>query len=69
MINGVVTDEKGEPIIGANIMVKGCTNGTVTDLDGKFVIQASPGDILEISYIGYNPLQIKAGTKLPSPSK
>lgn len=62
-INGVVTDEKGEPIIGANIMVKGTTNGTVTDLDGKFVIQASPGDILEISYIGYNPLQIKAGTQ------
>lgn len=44
-------------------MVKGTTNGTVTDLDGKFVIQASPGDILEISYIGYNPLQIKAGTQ------
>ncbi len=62
-INGVVTDEKGEPIIGANVMVKGTTNGTVTDLDGKFVIQASPGDILEISYIGYNPLQIKAGTQ------
>lgn len=62
-ISGTVTDEKGEPIIGANIMVKGTTNGTVTDLDGKFTLQATPGDILEISYIGYNPLQIKAGTQ------
>ena len=44
-------------------MVKGTTNGTVTDLDGKFTLQATPGDILEISYIGYNPLQIKAGTQ------
>lgn len=41
LVQGVVTDENGEPIIGANVVEKGTTNGTVTDLDGKFTIEVS----------------------------
>lgn len=52
-LTGRVTDAKGEPIIGANVMVKGTANGTVTDIDGNFSIEAAPGDRLQISYIGY----------------
>ncbi|OUO55036.1 hypothetical protein B5F77_02255 [Parabacteroides sp. An277] len=52
-IKGTVTDSNGIPIIGANVMVKGTTNGTITDLDGNFSLEVSEGDVLEISYIGY----------------
>lgn len=55
-ITGVVTDKKlNEPIIGASVVVKGTTNGTVTDLDGKFTIQASKSSVLIVSFIGYTP--------------
>ena len=55
-ITGVVTDKKlKEPIIGASVIVKGTTNGTVTDLDGKFTIQASKSSVLIVSFIGYTP--------------
>ena len=58
-IKGIVTDKKAnEPIIGASVMVKGSSNGTVTDLDGNFSLQASKGDVLVISYIGYVPQEI-----------
>lgn len=53
-INGVVKDKNGEPIIGANVVVKGTTNGTITDMDGKYTLNdVSDKDILTISYIGY----------------
>ncbi len=52
-VNGSVKDSKGEPIIGANILLKGTSSGTVTDFDGKFVVQASGNSVLSISYIGY----------------
>lgn len=52
-ISGVVTDDKGEPVIGANVVVKGTTNGTITDLDGNFSLEAPDGSTLTISYIGY----------------
>ena len=52
-IKGVVKDASGEPIIGANILVEGTTNGTVTDLDGNFTLNVSKGAILKITYIGY----------------
>ena len=52
-MQGVVTDENGEPIIGANVVEKGTTNGTVTDLDGKFTMEVSENGVLQISYIGY----------------
>lgn len=60
-VTGVVTDEKGEPIIGANIVEKGTTNGAITDLDGKYSLTISSGSILQISYIGYNSQEIKSG--------
>ena len=54
-VTGVVVDEKDEPIIGANVTVKGTSKGTITDLDGKFVISApTNAKLLEVSFIGYN---------------
>lgn len=61
VITGVIVDQSGEPIIGANVVEKGTTNGTVTDIDGKYSIRASEGTILLVSYIGYNPIEIKVG--------
>lgn len=53
-VTGVVTDSKGEPIIGANVVEKGTTNGTVTDLDGNFSLDIVDQSLLQISYIGFN---------------
>lgn len=53
MITGTVLDASGVPVIGANVMVKGSLNGTITDVDGKFTLEVAEGSILEISYIGY----------------
>lgn len=53
-ITGTVTDaESGEPLIGANILVKGTSLGNVTDIDGTYSIQANTGDVLVFSYTGY----------------
>lgn len=52
-ISGTVTDENGEPIIGANVVQEGTTNGNITNLDGGFVLNISPGSNLEVSYIGF----------------
>ena len=52
-ITGTVKDATGMEVIGANVIVKGTTNGVITDLDGKFSLEAAPGSIIEISYIGY----------------
>ncbi len=52
-INGTITEASGVPIIGANVVVKGSTTGTVTDIDGNFSLEVSQGSSLEISYIGY----------------
>ena len=49
-VSGVIVDENGEPVIGANIVIKGTTNGTVTDLNGKYAIEAGNDDILLVSY-------------------
>ena len=54
-ISGHVKDETGEGVIGASVMVKGTSNGTVTDFDGNFSLQCQPGATLVFSYIGYNP--------------
>jgi TonB-linked SusC/RagA family outer membrane protein len=56
---GRVTDENGEPIIGATVKVKGSSQGTITDLNGEFSINTLRGSILEISYIGYNSRNIR----------
>ncbi len=52
-VKGVIVDENGEPIVGANVLEDGTTNGTITDLDGNFTLDVSPNAKLKISYIGY----------------
>ncbi|WP_455592261.1 SusC/RagA family TonB-linked outer membrane protein [Bacteroides sp.] len=61
-VTGIVKDENGEPLIGVSVVVKGTTNGTITDMDGKFTLNAKSGDALEISYIGYSTVNVKAGS-------
>ena len=56
-VEGIVTDANGEPIIGASIVIKGTTNGTITDLDGKFSLPNATGTLV-ISYIGYQTQEI-----------
>ncbi len=58
MVKGTVVDPTGEPLIGATIKVKGSANGTVTDLDGNFELNAPSNAILEVSYVGYQPREI-----------
>lgn len=60
-ISGIIKDENGEPVIGANVIEKGTTNGVVTDIDGKYNLVVSQGSTLFISYIGYNNQEIKIG--------
>ena len=62
-ISGTVIDTQGESVIGANVLVKGSTTGTITDVDGKFSLEASEGDFLHISYIGYNTQEITIDRK------
>lgn len=62
-ITGVVLDENSDPVIGANIVVKGTTNGTITDMDGTFTLNIDKGNTLLISYIGYNTQEILIGSK------
>ena len=53
-ITGVIKDATGEPMIGVNVLVKGTTNGTITDFDGKFAISdVKNSDVLTITYVGY----------------
>ncbi|MGN0310462.1 MAG: SusC/RagA family TonB-linked outer membrane protein [Bacteroides sp.] len=60
-LKGVVVDANtGEPIIGANVLVKGTTNGTITNIDGEYQLEAPAGATLQISYIGYKSLEVKA---------
>ena len=63
--SGVVTDKaSGEPIIGASVLEKGTTNGTITDFDGNFTLEVAEGATLEISYVGYATQTIAAGDNL-----
>ena len=59
-VSGHVKDDTGEDVIGASVMEKGTSNGTVTDFDGKFTLQCKSGATLVISFIGYNPQEVKA---------
>ncbi|MEY3420236.1 MAG: hypothetical protein RIR48_516 [Bacteroidota bacterium] len=58
-ISGKVTDTKGQPLIGATVIIQNSTAGTITDLDGVYSIEAKEGDIIEISFVGYATTSIK----------
>lgn len=58
-VSGVVVDTNGDPVIGANIVEKGTTNGTISDLEGRFHLNVAPGATLVITYIGYIPQEVK----------
>jgi len=63
-VTGTVTDAStGEPLPGVNVLVKGTSNGTVTDFDGKFSIMATPDDVLVFSYVGYQDKEVKVGNQ------
>ncbi|MEX1241201.1 MAG: TonB-dependent receptor [Cyclobacteriaceae bacterium] len=63
-IQGTVTDAgDGSPLIGANVLIKGTTQGTITDVDGKFTVDAEPEDILVISFIGYLTQEVAVGNR------
>ena len=63
-IKGTVVDQTGEPVIGANIQVKGKAGvGTITDIDGNFTLDASANDILVISFLGYKTEEVKVGNQ------
>lgn len=65
-ITGVITDGSGEAIIGASILQRGTTNGTITDIDGKFELNVSANEVfLEVSYIGYTKTTVKANAGTP----
>ena len=59
-VTGVVLDASDEPIIGASVVEKGTTNGGITDINGRFTLNVRPGAILKISYVGYQPQEVKA---------
>ena len=58
---GQLFSESGDPLIGANVLVQGTTVGTITDIDGKFSINAKPGDVLVVSYLGYEKQLVTVG--------
>ena len=62
-VTGSIKDMAGEPIIGANVTIKGQSIGTITDIDGRFIINAPANAILRITYIGYIPQEIKVENK------
>lgn len=62
-VSGKVLDGRGDPIIGANVVEKGTTNGTITDLDGNFSLNVAPNAMLEVSYIGYKSQSISVAGK------
>lgn len=62
-ITGVIKDQNGEPVIGANVSVKGTAIGTITDLDGNFMLEVPEDAIISVSYIGYVSQEVKVGNK------
>ena len=65
-VTGVVmAQDEPDPVIGANVMIKGTTNGTITDFDGKFSIQAKAGDVLQVSFMGYKTQDVKVSNAGP----
>jgi hypothetical protein len=63
-VNGQVVDQSGEPVIGANVVEKGTTNGIITDLDGNFTLEVKRGATLIISFVGYVTQEVKAAAQV-----
>lgn len=63
-VSGVIVDDAGEPVIGASVLEKGTTNGTITDFDGNFTLQVAQGTMLEISYVGYATQTVVAASNM-----
>lgn len=61
-VKGHVKDTTGEPVIGANVLVKGTTNGTITDFDGNFMLNVPKDAILSVSFVGYKSAEVKAAS-------
>lgn len=62
-VKGTVKDSDNNPIIGATVVIKGTTQGTTTDIDGNYTIQAEPGQVLEFSYVGMQPSTVTVGNR------
>ena len=62
-VKGVVVDDKGEPVIGANVLVRGTTNGVITNVNGEFILSASKSDVLVVSFVGYTTQEIPVSEK------
>lgn len=58
-VSGTVTDNEGEPVVGASVRVKGSQTGTLTDIDGHYIIKANDGDVLTFNFIGFKPYEVK----------
>jgi len=62
-IQGTVNDETGEPLIGASVFVKGTTNATMTDADGKFTLTVNPGSVIVVTFVGYHTKEFTVDSK------
>ncbi|WP_293707500.1 SusC/RagA family TonB-linked outer membrane protein, partial [uncultured Parabacteroides sp.] len=62
-VKGTVKDSENNPVIGATVVIKGTTQGTTTDIDGNYTIQAEPGQVLEFSYVGMQPSTVTVGNR------
>ena len=62
-VTGTIIDETGEPVIGANVVQKGTTNGSITDIDGRFILEASTNALLQVTYIGYVSQELQVNNR------
>ena len=62
-VTGTVTDALGDPLIGATVLVQGTSNGVITDIDGRYSIQATPENTLDFSYVGMVKQAVKVGSQ------
>ena len=62
-VKGIVKDQIGEPVIGANVLVRGTTNGVITNVNGEFILSASKSDVLVVTFVGYTTQEIPVSEK------
>lgn len=63
-VQGTIVDEQGEPVIGASVLVKGTTTGTVTNIDGEFALSAPSNGTLVISYVGMQTMEVAVSPRI-----